>query len=95
MPTHQHDELPNRSEVLKGTQHEVRLMSTTLIRYFTAVKGLIGEKLNDGVTFKLIIYNPDSDAIKEKANEEDVKEELFKSEIILLRPTLFEQHILT
>ena len=78
-PTHQH--APDRTDVLTRATRSVRLMSTTLNRYFTDVRGLVREKASQGVQFKFIVYDPDSAAVDEKAHEEGCDPQDFRDEI--------------
>ncbi len=82
-----HRNLPSRENILKEARQEVRLMSTSLARYFIAVDGLVDEKLTQGVKFKIIIYKPESQAVDEKAAEESVTSDLFRHEIQLVCET--------
>lgn len=76
-----HRDAPNRSEVLSRATKQVRLMSTTLSRYFTDVRDLVERKIGEGVQFKFILYRPDSTAIDEKAREEGCDPVDFRDEI--------------
>jgi hypothetical protein len=79
LPTH--SSAPDRKRVLDGAHKEVRLMSTTFMRYFTVVSDLVHKKAVNGVQFRFIIYNPDSKAVIEKAREENCDLNNFQSEI--------------
>lgn len=78
-PTHK--SAPDRAEVLKKATKSVKLMSTTFSRYFLSVGGLVEEKIEKGIKFYFIIYDPESKAIKEKAVEENAIIADFQDEI--------------
>jgi hypothetical protein len=76
-----HKDAPDRKGVLNLADNSVKILSTTLSQYFNDVKNKVEEKATDGVTFKIIIYDPDSIAIEEKAKEEGCDPQDFKDEI--------------
>ncbi|MBK8112602.1 MAG: hypothetical protein IPK46_20985 [Saprospiraceae bacterium] len=78
-PTHK--SAPDRIEVLKKASKSVKLMSTTFSRYFLSVGGLVEEKIEKGIRFYFIIYHPESNAIEEKAFEENAVIADFQDEI--------------
>ncbi len=79
LPTHQH--APDRRESLARAHKRVRIMTTTFSRYFLATSDLLEEKASQGVRFQLIIYDPESEAIAEKAREEKRDVETFQGEV--------------
>ena len=79
MPTHA--SAPDRKAVLDGARKEVRLISTTFSRYFLGVTDLVDRKATSGVRFRFIVYDPNSQAIDEKAREENCKVDDFRDEI--------------
>ena len=76
-----HKDAPDRKKVLERSNSDVRIMSTTLSQYFNDVRDRVEEKVNNGVNFKFVIYNPESNAIEEKAKEEGCSSQDFKDEI--------------
>jgi hypothetical protein len=78
-PTHQH--APDRKDVLQRATSNARFMSTTFSRYFTDVRELVKTKASQNVSFKFIIYDPESKAVQEKAREEGCEPKDFRDEI--------------
>jgi hypothetical protein len=76
-----HGNAPDRQCVLRQAKASVRIMSTTLRNYFAVASRDVETKLQDGVEFKFIIYDPGSVALQEKAKEEQVKADNFVYEI--------------
>jgi hypothetical protein len=79
LPTHQH--APDRRATLMRSHKRVRIMTTTFSRYFLATSDLVEEKAMHGVAFRFIIYDPESEAIAEKAREEKRDVETFRDEV--------------
>jgi hypothetical protein len=79
LPTHDH--APDRCEVIERAHERVRVMTTTFSRYFLVTSGMVEEKVKHGVEFLFIIYDPDSEAVAEKAREEKRDVETFQGEI--------------
>jgi uncharacterized membrane protein YhdT len=79
LPTHHH--APDRRDVLAQAHKKVRIMTTTFSRYFLATGDLVEEKVKQGVEFRFIVYDPDSQAIAEKAREEKRDVDTFRGEI--------------
>jgi hypothetical protein len=79
-PTHL--SAPDRVEVLNLAKKKVKLMSTTFKQYFVATRGEVERKIGEeNVDFRFIIYSPDSNAVEEKAFEENTEVENFIDEI--------------
>ena len=77
-----HKSAPDRERVLQDVKKRVKLMSTTLNRYLLSVGDTVEYKISkQNVSFYFILYNPDSNALIEKAREEDADLEGFKEEI--------------
>lgn len=76
-----HKDAPERKEVLELADNSVKIMSTTLSQYFNNVKDGVERKALNGVEFKIILYDPDSISIEEKAKEEGCSPQDFADEI--------------
>jgi len=77
-----HKSAPNRIDILDQSKKRVKIMSTTLNRYFLMVNELVESKIVDeGVNFYFILYDPDSSALEEKALEEGADIKDFQEEI--------------
>ena len=77
-----HKSAPNRTDILEQSKRQVKLMSTTLNRYFLLVNELVESKIsNENVKFYFILYDPDSSAVREKALEEGASINDFQEEI--------------
>jgi hypothetical protein len=84
-----HERAPSRRDVLMPARKCVSVLSTTMFQYFQVVGNLPAEKARQGVAFRFILYDPDSDGIAQKAREEGRDPEVFRHEII----TTCEQHL--
>ncbi len=76
-----HSDAPDRKDVLALAENNVAIMSTTFSQYFNDVRDGVDRKVESGVRFKFIVYDPESIAIEEKAKEENCPSQDFKDEI--------------